>query len=216
MWTSICNRTSRITRSERLSDHWPRDTRGLGVHPLVRWCFGAARERPSSRPAVESLQNASSRANSSAHHPAHQLSLFVSFACFADVNSTAHRSAGRGKITTAKDTKYAKVEATRRIHLKRGPSWNPATVCDSKASTAINEEAGKPKSRIDPRAHQSFVPAKTSPLESFFIQRTSTVTRHERIGNPCKSHFRVLACTDWFVVSCSCVTVTITARKTKV
>ena len=55
-------RTSRITRSERLSDHCPRDTRGLGVHPLVRWCFGAARERPSSRPAVESLQNASSRA----------------------------------------------------------------------------------------------------------------------------------------------------------
>ena len=29
-------RTSRITRSERLSNHCPRDTRGLGVHPLVR------------------------------------------------------------------------------------------------------------------------------------------------------------------------------------
>ena len=111
--------------------------------------------------------------NSSAHNPTHQLSLFVSFAYFAVVHSTAHRSAGRGKITTAKDTKYAKVEATGRIHLKRGPSWNPATNRDSKASTVVNEDAGKPESRIDVRAHQSFVPAKTSPLESFFIQRTN-------------------------------------------
>ena len=130
--------------------------------------------------------------NSSAHHPAHQLSLFVSFAYFAVVNSTAHRSAGRGKITTAKDTKYAKVEATERIRLERGPSWNPATVRDSKASTAINEDAGKPKARIDLRAHQSFVPTKTSTLESFFIQRTSRITRSEGLSNHCPRDTRGL------------------------
>ena len=75
-------------------------------------------------------------------------------------------------MTTAKDTKDAKTEATGRIHLKQGPSWNPITVRNSMASTVINEDAGKRKPRVDLRADQSFVPAKTSPLESFFIQRT--------------------------------------------
>ena len=79
-------------------------------------------------------------------------------------------------MTTAKDTKYAKVETTGTIHSRRGPSWNPATVRDSKASTAINEDAGKPKSRIDLRAHQSFALCKMFALESFFIQRTAEIT----------------------------------------
>jgi hypothetical protein len=104
------------------------------------------------------------------------LTRFVSFASFAVVNSTAHRSAGPGKLTTAKETKFAKTDATGRIPLKQGPSWNPTTVRNSMASIAINEDAGKRKHRVDLRANQSFVSAKTSTLGSVFIQRTIAIS----------------------------------------
>ena len=73
------------------------------------------------------------------------LSLFVSCVYFAVVILTAQQSARLGKRTTAKDANDAKVKTKATTHLKRDPSLNPATVRDKKASTAINEDAGKRK-----------------------------------------------------------------------
>jgi hypothetical protein len=165
-------RTSRITRSERLSNHCPRDTQGLGVHPFIRWCIEAARERPPPERAIESLQSASSRAKFVCASSAASAESFRFFRLFRGLKFDRASIGRTGEMTTAKDTKYAKTEATGRILLKQGPSWNPITVCNSMASTAINEDAGKRKPPVDLRSHQSFVSAKTSPLESFFIQRT--------------------------------------------
>jgi len=48
-------------------------------------------------------------------------------------------------MTTAKNAKHAKVKTTATTHLKRDSSLNLATNSDSKAGTAINEDAAKPK-----------------------------------------------------------------------
>ena len=153
------------------------------VHSLVRWCFEAARERQSPEPAIESLQNASSRVKVVRASSDASVEWFRFFRLFRGCKFDRASTGRTGKLTTAKDTKYAKTEATGRIPLKQGPSWGPTTVRNSMASTAINEDAGKRKPRVDLRAHQSFVPAKTSPLESFFIQRTSRINRSERLSN---------------------------------
>ena len=140
-------RTARITRSEELSNHCPRDTRGLGVHPLVRWFLQQRISDHRTKPLARVYRAHHHAPNASAHLRAGPLSSFVSFVSFAVATSTAQRSARRERITTAKGAKYAKAKETATINLNRDQGRNPATGCISRRETAIKEDVANSTSR---------------------------------------------------------------------
>jgi hypothetical protein len=78
---------------------------------------------------------------------------FASFVTFAVVNLSVHRSERRGKMTTAKDTQYTKVQATDSM-IK---SSNAPTVGDSGAA-AKNTMANHRQATIRPDHPMQFTP----------------------------------------------------------